>query len=347
VTGAVFLSALTTKTAVYALARGFPGVELLVWAGVAMALYGVVFAVLENDIRRLLAYHIVSQVGYMVCGIGLGTPLALAGAAAHAFCHILYKGLLFMGTGSVLHVTGRSRLTALGGIGRLMPWTLACYAVGAFSISGVPLFNGFVSKSLVVAAAEHEHRVAVEWLLMLASIGTFLHTGLKLPWFTFFAEPRELRAADPPMNMRLAMAAAAALCILIGVMPALLYRWLPFPVDYAPYTADHVLESLQLLAGTAIGFVWLLSKLGGEPTATLDTDWFYRRAAALLMRASEAGGVGLSTARAAAMDAGIRLLDRTLWVDRGRGAPPGMGARVGGWVMMGLVLLAGLVMLLA
>jgi multicomponent Na+:H+ antiporter subunit D len=341
--GAVFLSALTTKTAVYALARGFPGEEILVWAGVAMALYGVVFAVLENDIRRLLAYHIVSQVGYMVCGIGLGTPLALAGVAAHAFCHILYKGLLFMGTGSVLAMTGRSKLTELGGIARRMPWTVALYAVGACSISGVPLFNGFVSKSLVLAAAEQAHRPAVEWLLVLASIGTFLHTGLKLPWFTFFGANRGAAATDPPATMRLAMAATAALCIAIGVMPGLLYRLLPFPVDYAPYTWAHVLTSIQLLAGTAIGFAWLLDKLGGERTITLDADWFYRRGGRLIAASARA----LVTATAAGTTATERTLARTLarmlWADR----CPAFGARIGPWVATALVLLAGLVALLA
>lgn len=345
VTGAVFLSALTTKTAVYALARGFPGEELLVWAGVAMALYGVVFAVLENDIRRLLGYHIVSQVGYMVCGIGLGTPLALSGAAAHAFCHILYKGLLFMGTGAVLEMTGRSRLTELGGIWRRMPWTLVFYTVGAFSISGVPLFSGFVSKSLVVAAAQMEHRAVVEWVLILASIGTFLHTGLKLPYFTFFAAPRGLPAADPPLNMRLAMGGTAALCVLIGVAPGLLYRLLPYPVNYEPYSAAHVLTSIQLLLGTALGFGWLLGKLAGEPTVTLDTDWFYRRGGRLLVVACRAA-VGALANGVGWLGAILgQAVARALWpgpsADR-----PAIAAGLGRWVVAGLALFGGLVLLL-
>ena len=345
VIGAVFLSAFTTKTAVYALARGFPGEPLLVWAGVAMALYGVVFAVLENDIRRLLAYHIVSQVGYMVCGIGIGTPLALAGAAAHAFSHILYKGLLFMGTGAVLEMTGRSRLTELGGLARLMPWTLAFYTVGAFSISGVPLFNGFVSKALVVAAAEHEHLVVVEWLLILASIGTFLHTGLKLPWFTFFAAPRALRATDPPLNMRVAMAGAAALCVLFGVAPDLLYRLLPHPVTYAPYTGAHVLTTLQLLLGTALGFAWLLPKLGEEPTVTYDTDWFYRRGAALAIAGCRAAATMAAHSSAATAAAGDRLA-AALWRPGGRAADLA-AARIGPWIAAGVGVLVVLVLLLA
>ncbi|MBI2218997.1 MAG: Na(+)/H(+) antiporter subunit D [Candidatus Rokubacteria bacterium] len=274
--GTVFLSAFATKAAVYALARVFPGHELLVWAGVAMALYGVVFAVLENDIRRLLGYHIVSQVGYMVTGVGLGTPLAVSGAAAHAFSHILYKGLLLMGAGAVVHATGRRKLTELGGLWRAMPWTLALYMIGAFSISGAPLLNGFVSKSLVVAAAELEHREVVAWLLYLASVGTFLHTGLKLPFFTFFGEEQRITPRPVPGATLAAMAVTAALCFAIGVAPAAMYRLLPHPVSYEPYTTEHVLGMLQLLAGTAIGFALLVRHLGGEATVTLDTDALYR-----------------------------------------------------------------------
>ncbi|MBI4609160.1 MAG: Na(+)/H(+) antiporter subunit D [Candidatus Rokubacteria bacterium] len=339
VTGSVFLSAFTTKAAVYALARGFPGEELLVWAGAAMAVYGVVFAVLENDIRRLLAYHIVSQVGYMVCGVGLGTPLALSGAAAHAFCHILYKGLLFMSSGAVLHVTGRSKLTELGGLWRRMPWTLVLYTVGAFSISGVPLFNGFVSKSLVVAAAEAEHRAAVEWMLILASVGTFLHTGLKLPVFTFFAEERGLRACEPAWNMRLAMALAAALCIGIGIAPGLLYARLPFPVEYEPYTGRHVVATLQLLLGTGVTFVLLMRHLGGEPTLTLDTDWVYRRGGRLVLALGQAWAGAGARAGALLLRAGGALatsaLSRPVRVD----ALP-----VGYWVLVSVGLLGLLIL---
>jgi multicomponent Na+:H+ antiporter subunit D len=307
--GTVFLSAFATKAAVYALARVFPGEPLLVWAGVAMALYGVVFAVLENDIRRLLGYHIVSQVGYMVAGVGLGTGLAISGATAHAFAHILYKGLLLMGAGAVAAATGRSRLTELGGIGRAMPFTLALYMVGALSISGAPLLNGFVSKSLVVAAAEAEHRVVVAWLLNLASVGTFLHTGLKLPWFTF-AGPARGGAPQPiPVPMHLAMALTAGLCALTGTVPSLLYALLPYPVTYEPYTTAHVLESVGLLAGTAVGFFLLARHLGGEPTVTLDADRLYRGLGRLVsagLAPAAARAADLLEARADTL-AGLRL----------------------------------------
>ena len=276
-TGAVFLTAFTTKTAVYALIRGFAGTEILVWWGAAMAVYGVVYAVLENDARRLLAYHIISQVGYMVCGVGIGTELALNGAAAHAFAHILYKALLFMGAGAVLEVTRLRKLNGMGGLYKTMPITLGLYMVGAFAISAVPLFSGFVSKSMVVSAAAESHRAGIFLALTLASSGTFLHTGLKLPYYMFFGKERGLRGHEPPANMIVAMGLAAAACVLIGVFPALLYSRLPFSVDYAPYTARHVTDTLGLLGFTALGFFLLLKHLNPEPIVSLDTDWFYRR----------------------------------------------------------------------
>ncbi len=303
VTGAVFLTAFTTKSAVYALVRGFAGTELLVWWGAAMAVYGVVYAVLENDARRLLAYHIISQVGYMVCGVGLGTELALNGTTAHAFSHILYKALLFMGAGAVLEVTGRRNLSEMGGLYKTMPVTLSLYMIGAFAISAVPLFSGFVSKSMVVSAAGESHRAAIFLTLTLASAGTFLHTGLKLPYYMFFAlrrssgrpeqesrggrelargvlssvEGRALSAHEPPSNMLVAMGLAAAACVIIGVFPGLLYAQLPYDVEYAPYTVRHVIATLGLLSFTALGFFALLEHLDPEPKISLDTDWFYRR----------------------------------------------------------------------
>jgi multicomponent Na+:H+ antiporter subunit D len=272
--GGVLLSAFATKAAVYALARVFPGADVLVWAGVIMALWGVVFAFIEDDVRKLLGYHIVSQVGYMVAGVGLGTPLAVNGAVAHAFCHILYKGLLFMATGAVIHATGRRRLSGLGGLARAMPATFVFYMVGALSISGAPLLNGFVSKSLVLSAAHGTP--AVEWLLTLASVGTFLSVGLKLPFLAFGPAP----AAAPlvravPAGMQAAMAGASALCVLLGVAPALLYSLLPAPVGYEPYTAAHVVETLELLVGTAIGFLLLARSLERAATVTLDLDRVY------------------------------------------------------------------------
>jgi multicomponent Na+:H+ antiporter subunit D len=281
VTGSIFLCAFTTKTAVYALCRGFAGMEILLVLGTVMALYGVVYAVLENDARRLLAYHIISQVGYMVAGVGLGSQMAINGVCAHAFAHILYKGLLFMGTGSVLHMTGKSKFTELGGLYRKMPWTFVFTLIGGLSISAFPLFSGFVSKSMIVAAGFEQHQLWVGFLLMVASAGTFLHTGLKVPYFIWFgrnncsSETWE-RAAEPPWNMGAAMTVTALLCIGIGCYTPYLYSMLPFPVEYQPYTAYHVTETLQILLFTGAGFFLFLKKLVPQPTISLDMDWFYR-----------------------------------------------------------------------
>src|SRR5215471_12946533 len=283
VTGAVFMTAFTTKSAIYVLIRSYAGTELLVWFGAAMAIYGVVYAVLENDARRLLAYHIISQVGYMVCGVGIGTALAINGAAAHAFAHILYKALLFMGAGAVLQTTGLRKLSEMGGLYKTMPVTLGLYMIGAFAISAVPMFSGFVSKSMVVSAAGEAHRAPIFLMLTLASAGTFLHTGLKLPYYMFFGKDSGRRGHEPPGNMLAAMALAAAACILIGVFPALLYRNLPTPVHFVPYTLQHVTSTLGMLGFTALGFFLLLKHLDPVPTISLDTDWFYRRGAAGLM----------------------------------------------------------------
>ena len=285
VTGIIFLSALTTKTAVYTLMRGFPGTEILVWLGAVMALYGVVFAVLANDIRRLLAYHIVSQVGYMVAGVGMGTALALSGTAAHAFTHILYKAVLLMGAGAVLHMTGRSKLTELGGLYRWMPVTFLLYMVGGLSISAFPLFSGFVSKTMIVEAAAVDYRPVIWLMLTMASAGTFLHTGLKLPYFTFLGKDSGLRPAEAPANMQIAMGLAAFLCFAIGIFPDRLYALLPQAVDYDAYTLGHILKKMQLLLFTGLGFFLLLRHVGGEAKISLDTDWFYRRLGPAIIKA--------------------------------------------------------------
>ncbi len=282
ITGAVFLSAFTTKSAVYVLARVFPGTELLLVLGVIMTLYGVIYAVLANDIREILAYHIISQVGYMVAGVGLGTEMALNGTVAHAYSHILYKALLFMGAGVVLQTTGRSKLTELGGLGKSQRTTLLLFMVGAFSISGFPLFNGFISKSMVVAGAAEAQQIAAMYLLLLASVGTFLSIGLKIPYFTWFGEEKGIETEKPPVNMHIGMGIAAFFCLLYGVMPSLLYSELPYPTSYEPFSAYHLTETVQILIFTFAAFWLFRGKLTGAPTISLDTDWFYRRPARLL-----------------------------------------------------------------
>jgi multicomponent Na+:H+ antiporter subunit D len=274
--GMVFLSAFTTKTAVYVLLRGFPGAELLVYVGLYMAIYGIVYALLENDMRRILAYSIVNQVGFMITGIGIGTEMALNGAAAHAFSHILYKALLLMSAGAVLYVTGRRKCTDLGGLFRTMPLTAFCGIVGALAISSFPLTSGFVSKSMVSSAAAGEHMFFVWMVLTAGSAGVFLHAGIKFPWFVFFQKDSGLRPPEPPLSMRLAMLFLAVLCIGLGIWYQPLYALLPYAVNYAPYTGPHVVSQLQLLLFSGLAFFVMLPWLRRTLTISLDFDWFYR-----------------------------------------------------------------------
>ncbi len=274
--GTVFLSAFTTKTAVCVLLRGFPGTELLVWVGLFMVFYGIVYALLENDMRRILAYSIVNQVGFMIAGIGIGTEMALNGAAAHAFTHILYKALLLMSAGAVLLQAGRRKCSELGGLFRTMPFTTLCGTIGALAISSFPLTSGFVSKSMISQAAADQHLLWVWLALAAASAGVFLHAGIKFPWFVFFQKDSGLRPPEPPLNMRLAMGLFAALCIGLGVFYQPLYALLPFKAGYVPYTGAHVVVQLELLLFSGLAFFVMLPMLRRTLTITLDLDWFYR-----------------------------------------------------------------------
>ncbi len=280
VTGTVFLSAFTTKLAIYALARGFAGTEILIPIGAAMTAFPIFYAVIENDLRKVLAYSLNNQLGFMVVGVGIGTELALNGAVAHVFAHVIYKGLLFMSMGAVLYRVGTVKGSELGGLYKSMPLTACFCIVGAASISAFPLTSGFVTKSMILTAAADGHYTFAFMVLLFASAGVFHHSGIKIPFFAFFAHDRGYRVKEAPLNMLVAMAAAATLCIAIGVFPHVLYGLLPYPVDYVPYTTTHVITMLQLLLFSALAFTFLM-KTGLYPpelrSTVLDTDWVYRR----------------------------------------------------------------------
>lgn len=315
VSGSVFLSTFTTKAAVYCLVRGFAGEETLVLAGALMAVYGVVFATMEDDMRRLLSYHIVSQVGYMVCGVGVGSALALNGSVAHAVCHILYKALLFMAVGAVVLRTGRRRLSELGGMRASMPLTLLLYMVGALSISGAPLFNGFVSKPMVISGAGEAGHGAAVFLLTLASVGTFLSVGLKLPYYAWGAAPRPVADnGEAPATMMVAMIVLAALCVGLGVRPQALYAFLPFapPVTYPAYTAYHVLDVLLAMAFCGVAFWQARARLAPHRGHTRDLDEIYRRPSRWLATDLSPGFEHLAARFGARVDAGRAAVDA--WV---------------------------------
>ena len=280
ITGTVILSAFTTKLAVYALARGFAGTELLIYIGAVMTLFPIFFAEIENDLRRVLAYSLNNQLGFMVVGIGVGTEMAINGTASHAFAHILYKALLFMSVGAVMLRTGTSKASELGGLCRTMPRTAIFCLIGAASISAFPLFSGFVTKSLIMDATANQHYPVIWAILVFASAGVLSHSGIKIPYFTFFGHDSGLRPKEAPIHMQMAMGLTALLCILIGVYPDPLYALLPYEVVYQPYTMGHVIGQLQLLCFALLAFV-VLMRSGIHPpeirAVNLDVDWIYRR----------------------------------------------------------------------
>lgn len=277
-TGMVFLSAFTTKTAVYVLARGFPGAEILIFVGLFMIFYGILYGLCENNARKMLGYSIVNQVGFMVTGIGIGTELAVNGAVAHAFAHIIYKALLIMSVGSVFLMTGKRKFTEYGGLARTMPLTTICCIIGGLSISAFPLTSGFVAKGMMSDAAVHEGLVWVWYLLAAGTAGVFLDVGIKLQYFIFFGKDSGLRPSEPPLHMRAAMVFFAVLCVGIGVFPSLFYQLLPYAQDYQPYTGAHVIGQAQLLLFSGLAFFLWLRFYGWHlvETLTLDLDWLYR-----------------------------------------------------------------------
>ncbi len=278
--GTVALSTFTTKLAIFCFAKSFAGTEILIIIGAIMTFYPIFFAVIENDLRRVLTYSLNNQLGFMIVAIGIGTELAINGAVAHAFAHILYKGLLFMGMGAVLYRVGTCKASELGGLFKFMPITAICTIIGAISISAFPLFSGFVAKSLIMSALGKEELVFVYFMLLFASAGVLHHSGIKIPFFAFFAHESGIKTKEAPLNMIIAMIMASTLCILIGVFPSYFYQILPYQIQYQPYDFSHVVGQLQLLTFAAFAFIclWHFKIYPPELNSTvLNSDWIYRK----------------------------------------------------------------------
>ncbi len=341
--GTVALSAFTTKLAVYCLARGYAGTESLIWIGALMTAFPIFYAVIENDLRKVLAYSLNNQLGFMVVGVGVGTELALNGTAAHAFAHILYKALLFMSMGAVLHRIGTCKATELGGLYKSMPWTTIFCLIGAMSISAFPLMSGFISKGIILyAVAEEGHWLA--WLVLLfASAGVLHHSGIKVPFFSFFAHDQGLECKEAPLNMLIAMGITAAMCILLGIFPHAFYQWLPYSMDFHPYTFDHTITQLQLIFFSLLAFTVLYRNSWYPPeikSTNLDFDWLYRKPINNLVNV-------LNTIFAAALvgtksfkQSSLRLLTVFAYQAHGPKSPIARGASVGNMVVWVAVLLS-------
>lgn len=326
-TGMVFLSAFSTKLAVYALARGYAGTEVLIPIGTAMTAFPIFYAVIENDLRRVLAYSMINQIGFMVVGVGIGTTLALNGTVSHVFSHVIYKALLIMSMGAVLHQTGRINGSELGGLYKSMPQTAGLCIVGAASISAFPLFSGFVSKSMILSAAAAEGHWVIWIMLLFASASVFHHSGIKIPYFAFFAHDSGIRTREAPLNMRIGMAMAALLCIVIGCYPAWLYALLPHEVGYVPYTGSHVLVQVQLLLFSALAFI-VLNLVGLYPpelrSVNIDSDLVYRR---LLPWAARRGEAAVAALYRRIQAAWVQGLDRVIFLIAHQHRPGGALAR--------------------
>lgn len=343
--GMVFLAAYTTKTAVFVLIVGFAGAEVLIWVGMVMVFYGIIYAILENDMRRILAYSSANQVGFMIVGVGLGTQMALNGAAALAVAHVLFKSLLVMAAGSVLLMTGKSKCSELGGLFRTMPLTTICGIIGALAISAFPLTSGFVSKSMITEAAADLHAGWIWFLLTAASAGVFLHAGIKFPWFVFFQKDSGLRPADPPASMRAAMVLGAGLCIGLGVFPGAFYRLLPYDTAYVPYTPAHVVTQLELLLFSGLAFFLMLSWLKRTPTITLDTDWLWRRPGARLLRVVVRGAEAAARQLRAAGVPWTMAVQQRLKRNLGKSGLLGRGRPTGTMAFWTVLMLAAFLML--
>ena len=289
ITGTVILASFTTKFAIYALARAFPGTDILIWIGCVMTCFPVFFAVVENDLRRVLAYSLNNQLGFMVAGIGIGTTMAMNGVVGQVFVHVIFKGLLFMSIGAVMYRTGTAKASELGGLFRSMPFTTVLCLIGAGSIAAFPLLAAFVTKAMILAAAVEEHHYVAFLMMLFASAGVMEHSGIKVPHFTFFAHDSGRRVKEAPWNMLLAMSFAAVLCIVLA-WPfggyQMLYDLMPYEADYKPYTVDHVVFQMQLLFAAIFAFT-LLKRFKLYPAERraeiIDADWLYRKLGLNLM----------------------------------------------------------------
>ena len=280
-TGTVYLSSFTTKAAIYLMLRMMSGMTDLVWIGAIVAIYGACMAIMENGIRRLLAYHIVSQLGMMIAAAGVGGAIGIDAATAHAFTNILFKGVLMMGAGAVIYATGRSNITELGGLAKKMPVTAGCFLISSLAIAGLPGLSGFVSKALIMDAV-HEAGYTVPALLLTAGgVGTLLSITLKINYYVFFGPCDDEKASEVekkvPFSMNLAMVLGTAATVAIGIFPDKFYALMPYKTIVEPYHMGHVLEYVAIFIGGSIPFFLYLKKMKPHDEVTVDFDWFYRR----------------------------------------------------------------------
>ena len=249
----VLISGVLTKSGIYGIIRltyflfqsmGLGTMQfLLVFVGSVSMFVCVTMALAQHDFKRLLAFHSISQIGYVLTAVGLSTALGISAGVYHAMNHTIFKGLLFLAAGAVLHETGTTDLGKLGGLSKKMPVTTVMFLIGAFSISGIPPFNGFASKWMIYQATYQKAVESNNIGFLLATIVALVTSTLTLASFVkvtqsvFFGQlPKELEnVKEVPFGMRLAMGILAALCVVTGLVPEYVTRFLTQPAARAVY----------------------------------------------------------------------------------------------------------------
>jgi len=246
--------------------------SLIISIGVASMLIGVLLALLQTDVKRLLAYHSISQMGYILLGIGLGTKLGLAGGLYHLVNHAMFKGLLFLCMGAVIYSTGTRKLDNLGGLWKRMPITTSTCIIAALAISGIPPFNGFASKT-VLAEAVANYNFVLKFVMMVTAALTFA-SFLKLISYTFFGKLQKqlITVKEVPLLMQLPMIVLAILCVLLGINAQfVLNRFIVFAIaglvqsrsilKIEFWTQGTVMDSLFIITSGFVAYI-VASKLG-------------------------------------------------------------------------------------
>lgn len=276
--GTIYLGSFTTKAAIYALIRFFAGTEMLIWIGAFMAVYAACMAIMENDLRRLLSYHIISQLGMMVASLAVGSEMGIDGASAHATTNIIFKGVLLMGAGVVIYATGKNKISELGGLAKKLPVTAVCFLISSLSIAGLPFLSGFASKALIMESLTEGGYIVPELLVTAAGIGTLLSITLKINYFVFFGKSDlDLEVKKVPLSMQIAMIVGTIFSIVIGVYPDLLYNYMTYQTVVDPFALSHVLEYLAIFIGGSIPFIVFIKKMKPHDEISIDFDWFYRK----------------------------------------------------------------------
>ena len=259
----VLISGVLTKSGIYGLIRLsyflFQSMALgtmqfwLVFLGSVSMFVCVTMALAQHDFKRLLAFHSISQIGYVLASVGLCTAFGVSSGLYHAMNHTLFKGLLFLAAGAVLHETGTTDLDKLGGLSKKMPHTTVLFLVGAFSISGIPPFNGFASKWMIYQATYQKAVETGNIGFLLVTICALVTSTLTLASFVkvtqsvFFGQlPKEYEdVKEVPFGMRLAMGILALMCLAGGLFPGAVTRYLTEPAARAVFSVTAYINSMM------------------------------------------------------------------------------------------------------